>query len=233
MSQARALYQVQELELGIIERTKKIKAIHARLQDDETVKALQARFDAARSSLKLIVKRIHEMETQIEAVVTKQQATESRLYSGHVKNPKELQDMQMEVDALTRRRAELDDQLLLLMMERDEAHQTFVHSEGALNKAQAEQEAEHQNLLEEKISLTREIEELMAERKNTLRQIQPDVLKTYNSLRTAKANRPVSVLKDRTCKVCGITQNNSIVADINRDGGLVKCQNCGRILIKL
>ena len=233
MSQARALYQVQELELGIIERTKKIKAIHARLQDDAAIKALQARFDAAQSSLKLLVKRIHEMETQIEAVVTKQQATESRLYSGHVKNPKELQDMQMEVDALTRRQAELDDQLLLLMMERDEAHQAFIHSEGSLNEAQAEREAEHQNLLEEKTLLTSEIGELMGQRKNALRQVQPDVLKTYNSLRTAKANRPISVLKGKTCNACGITQNNSIVADINRDGGLVKCQNCGRILIKL
>ena len=233
MSPARGLYQVQQLELAIIEHTKEIKAINARLQNNQEIKALQAQFNAAQSSLELIVKRVKEVELQIEAVVTKRQATETRLYSGSVKNPKELQDMQMEMDALTRRRAELDDQLLLLMMEQEEAHQTSHHSETALKEARDKQETEHQSLRKEKTRLTEKVQQLMAERKNALKQIPSDALKTYSSLRTVKANRPVSVLKDKTCGVCGIKQNSAIIASINRDGSLVKCHNCGRILIKL
>lgn len=233
MSQARALYQVQELELAIIEHAKKIKEINARLQDDEEIKALEAQFDAAQSSLKSTVKRVNDMELQIEAVATKRQATETRLYSGGVSNPKELQDMQMEVDALTRRRSELEDQLLLLMMEREEASQTFSHSETALKAMRGRREAEHQSLRQEKTALAEEAEQLMAERKHLIKQIPADVIKTYHRLRTAKANRPVSVLKDKACGVCGIEQSNSIIASIARGGDWVQCRNCGRILIRL
>jgi len=233
MSQARALYQVQELELAIIEHAKKIQAIQARLQDDEEIKAVEARFDAAQSSLKAIVKRVEDMELRIEAVAAKRQATETRLYSGSVSNPKELQDMQMEVDALTRRRAELDDQLLLLMMEREEAQQTFSQSEAAQEAVRGKQKAEHQRLRQEKAALTEAAEQLMAERKHALKQIPSDAIKTYNSLRTAKAKRPVSVLKGKACGVCGIEQSNAIIASVHRGGDWVACRNCGRILIRL
>ena len=123
MSQARGLYQLQELELAIIKHAKRMKAINAQLQDNEEVKTLQAQFDDAQAALELAVKRVREMELQIEAVASKRQTAETRLYSGDVRNPKELQDMEMEINVLARRRAELDDQLLWLMMQQEEARQ--------------------------------------------------------------------------------------------------------------
>lgn len=233
MSQARALYQVQELELAIIEHAKEIKDINARLQDDEEIKGLEARFDAARSSLEAIVKRVNAMELQIEAVAAKRQAAETRLYSGSVKNPKELQDMQMEADGLARRRAELEERLLLLMVEREEAGQILGDGETALKAARGKHKAEHQSLRQKKTALTEAAEGLMAERRQALKSIPADVIKTYNSLRTAKANRPVSVLKGKVCGVCGIKQSNLIIASINRGDDWVQCRNCGRILIRL
>ena len=233
MSQARGLYRLQETELEIIAHTKRIKAINAQLADDADLKRVQAQFDAAQSSLQAIARRIRQMEGQIEAVVSKRQATETRLYSGNVKNPKELQDMQMEVEALTRRRAELDDRLLMLMMEREEAQQALDEGERELKGVQSEKQAEQQDLLKEKSGLTGKAEQLMTERRSVLKQIQPDILKTYSSLRTAKANRPVSLLKDKACGACGIQQNNAIIASIHRADQLVKCHSCGRILIRL
>ena len=55
--------------------------------------------------------RLRDMELEIAAAVEKRQTAEQRLYSGEVQNPKELQDMQMEVEALARRKSVLDDEL--------------------------------------------------------------------------------------------------------------------------
>lgn len=233
MSQARGLYQVQELELAIIEQAKRMKAINTQLQDNEEVQSLQAQFAAAQTALELVAKRVREMEQQIEAVAAKRQTAEARLYSGDVRNPKELQDMEMEINVLARRRADLDDQLLLLMMEREEAHQTSSQREAALKNARRQQETAHQSLRKEKTLLTGKTEQLMSERRNALKQISPDILKTYSSLRTAKANRPVSVLKGKACGLCGIEQNRAVIAAVSRGDQLTQCHHCGRILIKL
>lgn len=232
MSQARALYRVQGFELAVIERTKRIKEINVLLEDNEIVQEAQKDFDRTQTKLNDALKLFKDMELQIDGVVNKQKATESRLYSGNVKNPKELQDMQNEVDSLKRRHSELDDQLLELMVVRDEAQSEFDEAETNLAEITADWEAEHQDLLDEKQTLTAEAEKLMMDRKEAVKGVQPDAMKIYNSLRNSKANRPVAQVEDKACTACGIEQNNAIITQLNQDNKLVYCQNCGRILVR-
>lgn len=232
MSQARALYHVQELELEIIDHRKRIKEIDIRLEDNEVVKNAEAEHQSAQETFDDIRLRVKDMEQQIEAVANKRKATETRLYSGNVKNPKELQDMQKEIESLTKRHAELDENLLLLIMERDEAKDMLELNEQELEKVKATWEAEHSDLLSEKSELEKKSEKLMADRKVSLKAVRDDAMKQYNSLRTSKSNRPVAVMENRTCSVCGIEQNSAIASAVNKDDSLVYCQNCGRILVR-
>jgi len=232
MSQARALHRVQEIELSVIERTKRIKEINALLEDNEIVQEAQQEFDRAEEKLDTAAKAVKDMELQIEAVANKQKATETRLYSGNVTNPKELQDMQNEIASLTRRRGDLDDKLLELMVARDEAQAEFDQAEADLKSITEDWEAEHQDLLEEKETLTSESEKLMVDRKKALQAVEPSAMKIYNSLRKTKANRPVATVEGNTCTACGIEQNNAIISELNRDDKLVYCHNCGRILVR-
>ncbi len=232
MSQARALYRVQEFELAVIERTKRIKEIKTLLEDNDIVQEAQQDFDLTQASLEDASKAFKDIELQIEAVVTKQKATESRLYSGNVKNPKELQDMQNEVESLNRRRETLDDKLLEAMVARDDAQATFDEAQATLQEITTDWEAEHQDLLDEKQTLTVEAEKLMQDRKAAVKVVEPSAMKIYNSLRTSKANRPVAQVEGKTCTACGIEQNNTIIGVLNQGNSLVYCQNCGRILVR-
>lgn len=233
MSQARALYRIQEIELAVIERRKRIKEIDVQLDDNEVITQAQAELDQAQAKLDAILKQVKDLETQIETVVTKQKATETRLYSGNVKNPKELQDMQKEIESLTRRRSDLDDKLLEIMVERDEASEYAELNREELQQITDAWEAQHADLLAEKEQLTTESEKLMVDRKAALNDVQPEAMKEYNSLRGSKANRPMAGLENKSCTVCGIEQNGAIISAVNKDDSLVKCQNCGRILVRL
>lgn len=233
MSQARALYHVQELELEIIDHRKRIKEIDIQLEDNKVVTNAEAEQQSAQETFDAIRLRVKDMEQQIEAVANKRKATETRLYSGNVKNPKELQDMQKEIESLTKRHAELDENLLLLIMERDEAKDMLELTNQELEKVKATWEAEHSDLLSEKSELEKKSETLMADRKDSLKAVHDDAMKQYNSLRTSKSNRPVAVMENRTCSVCGIEQNGAIASAVNKDDSLVYCQNCGRILVRL
>lgn len=233
MSQARALYRVQEIELAVIERRKRLKEIEVLLEDNEVVEQAKADLDEAQVKLDTILKQVKELETQIETVTNKQKATETRLYSGNVKNPKELQDMQKEIESLTRRRSDLDDKLLEVMVERDEAKEYVDLTADEFEQVTETWEAEHADLLKEKEQLTAESEQMMVNRKEALKEVEPEAMKEYNSLRGSKANRPVAGLENKSCTVCGIEQNGAIITAVNKNDSLVKCQNCGRILVRL
>lgn len=233
MSNVVALYRLQQLELDIIERAKRVKAINAQLEDDEALRESVAEQEAAQEEFRAAEARVRDMELEIDAVVEKRQGAEARLYSGEVTNPKELQDMQMEVEALTRRKSVLDDELLRLTSERDELRGKAEDADARCSEARELHELESKDLLQEKETLKKSVSQLLARRKDSVAAIPEQIFKTYNSMRTAKSNRPVAVLREKACTICGIEQTSIVITEINRGAGLVNCQNCGRILIRL
>ena len=233
MSNVAALYRLQELELDILERAKRIKAINAQLEDDAALREAEAENEELQAALEAAEARVRDMELEIATALDKRQSAETRLYSGEVTNPKELQDMQMEVEALTRRKSVLDDELLKLSSERDDCRGKAEDAAARCDHAREEHERESKALLDEKETLKDSVNQLLAQRKSSVAAIPQQAFQTYNSMRTAKSNRPVAVLKDKACTICGIEQNYIVIIAINRGDDLVNCQNCGRILIRI
>ena len=233
MSEVLALYRIQQLELDMIDRTKRIKAINLQLEDDEALREAEAAFEAASAGFEDAAKRAKDMELEITSVVEKREASETLLYSGEVASPKEMPDLQMEIESLTRRKEALESELQRIVTERDDWQQALEGSEALLNEEQTARAAEKKELLKEKKQLTAAVKKQLKARKAAVKAIPADIFKTYNSLRTKKSNRPVSVLNDDACTICGIEQNSVVITAINRSDSIVNCQSCGRILIKL
>ncbi|MYE26353.1 MAG: hypothetical protein F4X87_03865 [Chloroflexi bacterium] len=233
MSDVVALYRLQQLELDIIERAKRIKVINAELDDDEALRESAAEDEAAQELYQAAEARVRDMELEIASSVEKRQNAETRLYSGEVTNPKELQDMQMEVESLTRRKSVLDDELQKLSSERDELRDKAETTAARSQEARELHDQESKELLQEKATLTKSVNQMLARRKTSVAAIPEESFKTYNRMRTAKSNRPVSVLREKACTICGIEQNSIVITAINRGEDMVNCQNCGRILIRL
>ena len=233
MSDVLALYRIQQLELEIIEQTKRIKAIDLQLEDNAGLHEAEAAFEAAKVAFDEAIKRANEMNLEIATLIDKKQNSETRLYSGEVTNPKEMQDLQMEIESLARRNDVLDDELLRIISHRDGCQATLNECESALNDIGEERKEENKNLLKEKKSLSSAVRKQLSLRKAAAAELPADLFKTYNVLRVKKANRPVSVLRDDACTICGIEQNSTVITAINRSSDLVNCQSCGRILIKL
>ena len=233
MSDVLALYRVQQLELEIINDTKRIKTIDELIENDEALREAEAAFETATTEFEDADRRAKDMELEIAALLDKRAASESLLYSGEVKNPKEMQDLQMELEALSRRKDVLDDELKRIAGERDGCKQQLDERESQLESTRIGRANENKELLEEKESLGAKVSDQLSKRKTAVSKIPADVFKTYNSMRVKNSNRPVSVLKDDACTVCGIEQNSMVITAINRSDDMVHCQSCGRILIKL
>ena len=153
MSDVLALYRIQQLELEIIDQTKRIKAIDLQLEDNAGLHEAEAAFEAAKAAFDEALKRANDMSLEIATLIDKKQNSETRLYSGEITNPKEMQDLQMEIESLTRRNEVLDDELLRIISDSDTCHATLTDCENALNEIGEERKEENKNLLKEKKSL--------------------------------------------------------------------------------
>ncbi len=233
MSDVLALFRIQKLELEIIDRTKRIKAINAQLEDDAALQAAQAVVDAAREAYENAAKQANELGTQIASVSDKRSESEARLYSGINNNPRELADMNREVEALARRKSSLEDELRRLAADRDTLLQRAEEAEAELAELQEQQQQENQALIGDRDALSGEVRAMLAQRKEGIQEIPPELFQRYNSMRSAKSNRPVAELRDGACTICGIEQNSSVLSAMYRTDAIVTCQNCGRILIRL
>ncbi len=233
MSNGIALYRIQELELTILDHQKRIKEIQQLLGADETLQQVQKQFDEAKSANSKVQAQVRDLELQSQANREKREATEKRLYSGSVKNPKELQDMQQEIESLKRWQSELEDRLLNHMEEADSTSETLELAQALLDETVNSLASEQQELAEEEQLLRNEIDTLLEQRRERLNDVEEQDLKYYNSLRKQKGNRPVSVMEGNTCKVCGVTQTEATYQKVRKSDEFVHCDNCGRILITL
>lgn len=231
MTQAEALYHLQQLELTLMQHQKRLKSITEALQDDRQVQEAQRAATAAAEALAPIQRKMREIEHQVQANADKTRAAEERLYSGAVKNPKELQDIQREIESLKRWRQELEDRLLEAMVATEEAESDLQQKEGALQQATAGWESQNAELLAERSQLETEMADLKKQREAALRDIEPESLKLYSQLRPQKGMRPVALFQNNSCSACGIQMTAAVERDLRAGERFITCTNCGRILV--
>ena len=164
----------------------------------------------------------------LEGIKDEIASSDQRLYSGSIRNPKELGDLQAKVASLRRLLEKREEQLLEAMI--------------ALEDAEAAQSAAQENLVhveakwgEDQVALKAEREELAgrlgaiaAERGALLPHIQRD-LSLYQSLRKTKGGLAVTMMRGGACTACGMEIPPGRL-EHGRKTGLLSCGNCERIL---
>lgn len=231
MNQAQAMYRLQQTELTIMRAQKRIDEIQEALENNEAMQQARKQLEAADSILKPLRAQQRDLDHQIQSTLDKRKATEERLYSGSVKNPKELNDMQQEIESLGRWHKELEDRLLETMLQVDDAQEAYDAAATNLEAVQAEVEEKQSELIEEKKALQADIEAQKEIQTSILPLIHDENKRRYNKLKPRKANQPVSLLNGSTCTVCGVAQIDSVVQKVRRGDEIITCKNCGRILV--
>jgi uncharacterized protein len=231
MNQAEALYTLQQIELQMLRTQKRLDEIAVLLADRQTVAAAQQAAETAAKALSPLRAKVRDLELEIQSTGQKAKSAEQQLYSGSVKNPKAMQEMQQEITALKKRQGELEDKLLETMMLSEEAQAKSDDAETHLNQTRQTWESAHTDLLAEQADLNAKLENFKAQRQTAAKAVTPDNLKQYNALKPRKANQPMALLNGNSCSLCGIEQTMNIVQQARRGENLIPCLNCGRFLV--
>jgi uncharacterized protein len=232
MSQALKLNQLQTTDDKIQQITQRLQEITEILSNDEVVQQAKQAVDDAEATLRPLKTSATNLELELEGTLNKSKATEERLYSGTVKNTKELEDMQQELASLKKRQDQLEETMLETMMAVEAAEADLQDKQAQLEKKR--QAASHQNeaLTTEQAHKTGELNQLQQQRDDIRADVAADELQRYDQLK-ARFRGGVVVAKmnmEGTCTYCGVRQTSILEKEVRR-GNIAQCSNCQRILV--
>jgi hypothetical protein len=170
------------------------------------------------------------LELEVGGVNAKLKQNQDRLYSGRVRNPKELSNLQEEAAALRRRRSELEDRELELMIEIEEAEAELSERQARHKQIEQSWRDEQARLRAEKEELELRLAELEEEIEGRRAQIGAADLELYDGMRSRLGGKAVVRLKKGICTACGVDVPTSMARAVERGDGMHECPICGRLL---
>ena len=217
--------------LRLQERKESLPEAQRLSEVNERLDELEADLRIAQKQRDEVGRESNRLEGEIGLVREKIEREEKRLFSGGVSNPKELSSLQAEVASLRKKQGSLEDDLLEVMEQAEQAQATMGNLETERNAASSESQSLSKTVGE----LTHDIEAQLADHSKTRAEIAPEIpdalLKTYETIRAQKGGVGAAALVGGTCEGCHTTLPAIEVQKIKKEGGLQRCENCRRILV--
>lgn len=230
MSASLGLYRLQQVDRQMDRAHAQLESIRKTLENDAELKSALARLEKAQADNHRALNEMKNAEAEVDAQKIKIEQTDSSLYGGNVKNPKELQDLQKEIVSLKKHLTTLEERQLESMFKAESAETELRDAKIALEVIQARLGNEHNKLIEEQSSLTKQLGSLAEEREAILAPIETILLQTYEDLRRQKRGLAVTEVEDGACASCGTTINAAFQQNARSQKQLAYCPSCGRIL---
>jgi predicted nucleic acid-binding Zn-ribbon protein len=229
MSAPQLALQHQRLETRAAQLRALIERLESQLARNPEVERLEEQLASAEAARRDVELRVMHREREAEARRTKVRSRERELMSGRISNPGELVRLSGEVEHLKAALVEEEDAELLLLEEQEGLDKVIVRARQDLNGARARGEAAQPGLREELERRQAELAEVIGERDGVWSELPPDWQRAYGRAHVRLGN-PVAEVIGGQCQAChvGVTSNGMQVL---RRGGLLLCDNCGRLLV--
>jgi predicted nucleic acid-binding Zn-ribbon protein len=230
MSAALGLYRLQTVDSRMDEIRTRLEEIRLILENDEELRQAKEQLVEKEGAHKLALQLLNRAEAEVEKQKVKIEQTEASLYSGTVKNPKELQDLQNESASLKRYLETLEDRMLEAMLEEEAAEQARQVTLTELDNVQSRNADQNATLTTEQAGLMKELQRFESERQAALSPLDTRLLNTYEELRQNRRGVAVAEVSEGACAACGATLTPSQNQNARSTTQLYNCPTCGRIL---
>ncbi|GAB4537938.1 MAG: hypothetical protein Fur002_00570 [Anaerolineales bacterium] len=229
MSASLGLFRLQQTDRQAARIRAQQESIRQTLANDSELQAALQQAEAARAARLDAANQLKRAEAETLANKIKTQQSESSLYGGSVKNPKELQDLQKEIAALKKHLITLEERELELMLTLEVKEKEAQAAHANLEILQAKRGSEQKKLLDENAALSVEFEKINEERSAALASVEAELLQAYETLKEQKRGIAVTEVVENACSICGAGVTAALQQSA-RSAKLAYCSSCGRIL---
>jgi predicted nucleic acid-binding Zn-ribbon protein len=174
------------------------------------------------------------LDDEVRNLEAKAKAVDTKMYSGTVSSPKELQAMQADVEQLQRQAREREDEELEVLMRREALDAEIAELEAAQAAIVAEMEALQTAIDGQEREIDAELSVEEAARAELAPNIPESTLRLYEQIRTGNRGVGAARLVGMNCQACHLALPATEVDRIRHlpADALVRCEHCGAILVR-
>lgn len=228
MSLPEQLLRLQQIDLAIHKMQQELDDIAYRLSDNESLLAAESRLASQREQLEDARKKQKALEWEVDDLHEKARRTDSKLYGGGTKNPKELVNLEKEIRSLRSQISNKEDALLGLIDQGEEMEAKARASAEEFGRLNAEWLERQETLGKRKGEVETALVELRENRDRLAKQIDSGAISLYERTSRTRDQAVVKVQRGR-CQGCHITVPTSQWQKA-KAGNIVQCSSCSRIL---
>jgi predicted nucleic acid-binding Zn-ribbon protein len=230
MNQSAGLHRLQALDIKIAQYNSQITQMNTIISDENELIRIQKELNGEKNTLHHFEQQLKEASYQTYSLRIKTEQSESSLYSGTIKNPKEMQDLQNEIKSLKKQIVSEEERELDLMLSVEKQQSIVDELDNRLNTQTALKHGKNEKLVQELSLIKKELDKIHIEREAAEKSLQQKDLDIYNRIRQHKGGVAVVDVIDNTCSSCGaeISQAEWQRARISPE--YIYCQGCGRII---
>jgi predicted nucleic acid-binding Zn-ribbon protein len=229
------LWELQELDLAIKELEDKIENSPLRGEASEAaehLEELERSADELEKSIREQRKKLKRGELDLESITAEHSELHQRLYSGEVKNIKELEQMEIKLRSVKKKQLSLEEELLLMMESMEMRQERLDGLKVQQSASAAELIRRRQSLDGELARLGSELEQLQEERRNLAAQIEPQCLERYRALSERFQGRGVARVINDICQGCSVFISSAQRGFLYDPQAMIYCESCGRLLLR-
>jgi predicted nucleic acid-binding Zn-ribbon protein len=232
VSAAEKLFELQKVDITWDKVRRRLQQIQHLLGETDELKGARQRVAQTESELHQWRGKQKDGELESRSVANRIKATEDRLMSGQVHNPKELEALQASLEALRRLRVGIEDSAVDALMKADELAALLTDQQSSLAQVEHSWSTSQEELRQEEAKLKQNYVLLKRKRDSLAAALGPELLDRYEQMRKRKAGVAVAALQqDSMCGACHVRVPTGIASNVRSAGEtLVLCPSCGRIL---
>jgi len=229
MSQALEIVTLQSIDDDIAATEAAIRNAEARIEHDDAVEAARSAHVQAQDEHHAAVREQKRLEAEVARLNSRIVPEEKRLYSGEVKNPKELSSIQHEVELLKEQRGGFEAELLEVLERVELAEATLTRAKDALDAETSRWDADRESLTAEVARLRAHVAGRETARQSQAGRIAAPSLQVYDLVRKRKG-MAVARLQGSSCGACRIALPEAVRKRAMSPVMLAQCPSCDRIL---
>jgi predicted nucleic acid-binding Zn-ribbon protein len=230
MSISRQLYQLQEIDQEVESDEQTLRGLVSQLGESKAVVEAKAGLVSAQKRREELAQRQRALEGEVDDLASKIAAAEGQLYSGRIGNPKELANLQHEVELLKAKRDQLEVKALEVMEQAEAATASVAADISQLEQLEAAWRKQQGDLSQQIEIYRNKLSELKQRRQQYGTGIDQQAVAAYERIRQQKG-QAVARVEQGICRGCRISLPVSNLQQA-RGPQLVHCSSCGRILFQ-
>lgn len=173
-----------------------------------------------------------QMRSQKEKALQEEgkKAVEKRMRMNRIKNIKELQALQREIDQIKQGNAQLEEELMRLFEEVEAGGTALQEKVDDLARAELEWEEKCQKLRSSARELEESIAAAFAARQQIASRLEPNLLSRYELIFSRRGGTAVVAVSDGICQGCYMNIPPQLLNETIKSENLTSCPSCHRIL---